>query len=523
MDIVAHSVPRRVVPDCELPVVSFVVTARNDDHGGSFLRRMQIFVTALLAQAVRHGLHSELIIVEWNPPSDRPRLVEALRWPAHPGPCRVRIIEVPPHLHRRYQYSEKLGLFQMIAKNVGVRRSRGRFVLCTNIDMVFSDALIQFFASGRLDRGSMYRIDRLDVPDEVPLEGSVGEQLEYCRQHIIRVNTRWGTFAAGDFGYPSVLKRFAERRILPFVVSMPRRIIGLCRAVHRRILRFCVTLRVHIPGAGLVRFLRAAVVRPERIAPAVARVGRWFAGKMRKAVLQPGWSVRVIVGGWRRFVGLVASRARQVLCWGAWIERRVVTLGCIGISAPWVASRAMVRAIRGRFGSTEDRPSLRALLQAMQHAATRLLIRHLIPLHTNGCGDFTMLSRDQWLKLRGYPEWAMYSLHIDSVLCEAAFCSGVREVVLRGPMRAYHIDHHSGWSPEGSVALVSRLTSLGVPVLEYRRYRHYVAAMRRGDAPVIFNNGGWGLGAEALVEGDPVVRRLGSTPPARPVPEGAPV
>src|SRR6516225_10229947 len=123
----------------DAPQVSFVVTARNDDHGGGFLQRMQVFVTALLAQATRHGLRSELIIVEWNPPLDRPRLADALRWPARPGPCRVRIIEVPPWLHRRYQYSEKLPLFQMIAKNVGIRRARGRYVLCTNADIVFSD------------------------------------------------------------------------------------------------------------------------------------------------------------------------------------------------------------------------------------------------------------------------------------------------------------------------------------------------------------------------------------------------
>ena len=36
-------------------------------------------------------------------------------------------------------------------------------------------------------------------------------------------------------------------------------------------------------------------------------------------------------------------------------------------------------------------------------------------LHTNACGDFTLLHRDVWFALRGYPEWPMYSMHLDSV------------------------------------------------------------------------------------------------------------
>src|SRR5215469_16512160 len=84
------------------PYLSLVVTGRNDDHGGNLLGRMQAFVNGWLNQARAHGLDSELIIVEWNPPPDRPRLAEALRWPEDFGPCVVRIIEVPAELHARH-------------------------------------------------------------------------------------------------------------------------------------------------------------------------------------------------------------------------------------------------------------------------------------------------------------------------------------------------------------------------------------------------------------------------------------
>src|SRR5208282_5084177 len=100
---------------------------------------MQIFVTALLEQCRRHQIPSELIIVEWNPPPDRPPLAHALNWPRDPGPCAVRIIEVPAAIHRRYRNADGLALYQMIAKNAGIRRARGKFILATNIDILFSD------------------------------------------------------------------------------------------------------------------------------------------------------------------------------------------------------------------------------------------------------------------------------------------------------------------------------------------------------------------------------------------------
>jgi hypothetical protein len=174
--------------------LSVVTAARNDDHGGNLLGRTQVFVDAWINQAKRHNLSSELIIVEWNPPAGRERLAKALRWPIDTGPCEVRIIEVPPEVHARYRQAPALPLYQMIAKNVGIRRARGAFILATNIDIVFSDELFRFLASQRLERGRMYRIDRHDVMRDVPVDGTLDEQLAYCGSHLIRVNAREGIY-----------------------------------------------------------------------------------------------------------------------------------------------------------------------------------------------------------------------------------------------------------------------------------------------------------------------------------------
>jgi hypothetical protein len=178
----------------QAPYISVVATARNDNHGGNLLGRMQVFVDAWINQSKRHNLSSELILVEWNPPADRPKLAEALRWPSDTSPCEVRIIEVPPELHQRYQFAAALPLYQMIAKNVGIRRARGEFILVTNIDVVFSAELVQFLAQRKLQKGRLYRIDRTDVARDVPVDGTLDEQLAYCNSHVIRLCARDGIF-----------------------------------------------------------------------------------------------------------------------------------------------------------------------------------------------------------------------------------------------------------------------------------------------------------------------------------------
>jgi hypothetical protein len=192
------------MPGGDNPYLSIVVTARNDDHGGNLLDRMQAFTSGWISQARRYSIPSELIIVEWNPPSGKPRLVEALQWPEDLGPCQVRVIEVPPELHARFAHGDALPLYQMVAKNAGILRARGEFVLATNIDILFSNELACFFAARRLQRGRMYRIDRHDAMSSIPRDGSLDEQLEYCRTHLIRVNVREGTYHVSPDGRPAL-------------------------------------------------------------------------------------------------------------------------------------------------------------------------------------------------------------------------------------------------------------------------------------------------------------------------------
>src|SRR5262249_61312114 len=95
--------------------------------------------------------------------------------------------------HARFDPRGGLPLFQMIAKNAGIRRAQGRFVLATNVDLLFPDALFRTLRDG-LREGVLYRNDRLDVARDIPESASFDEQLAFCRAHVLRQHRREGTF-----------------------------------------------------------------------------------------------------------------------------------------------------------------------------------------------------------------------------------------------------------------------------------------------------------------------------------------
>lgn len=362
------------------PELSIVVTARNDAHGGDFLPRIQLFVTNLLEQAHHFEADWELIIVEWNPPEDQPRLRDVLAWPSS-GKCSVRIIEVGPSLHKRYRYADKLPLYQMIAKNVGIRRARGRFILATNADILFSKELAAFLSSGNLTTGLVYRVDRYDVPPDVPSNLSVEERLDYCNGHILRVKTRNGT--------------------------------------------------LNVAGARSQRILNPHLVIPAEIY-------------------------------------LSLKKSRQVL---------------------------LQRARRKKTVASRERPTPADRLLGFVKSLFRVPYPHL---HTNAGGDFTLLEREGWFALRGYPEFDMYPLHLDSLLLHMAYNYGLREMVLQDPMRIYHLEHSLSYTQEGETR--ERLERLGVPFLEWKQCEPWLVQMYYKKRPLIFNDETWGLASESLPE-----------------------
>lgn len=192
------------------PYLSIVTTSRNDDHGGNMLQRMQVSLSGLLEQLEKHKIESELILMEWNPPADRPLLKDVLKWPDRLRYCTIRVIVVPPSIHQRYEGSDRILMNRVVAVNYGIRRARGQFALPGANDLLYSDDLMSYIASKRLKHNERYRVDRCDVDRNVVQCDTLKEQLEYCRGHIIQVNSQGSpakreklphlhTNASGDF------------------------------------------------------------------------------------------------------------------------------------------------------------------------------------------------------------------------------------------------------------------------------------------------------------------------------------
>jgi len=195
--------------------ISFVVGARNDNYGGDLLYRMQVFSDTLLAQWDRLGLNAELIVVEWNPPLDRRRLWQELSWPPRQQHGRVRFIEVPEEIHRRFPNADRMPHFEYLAKNAGIRRADGEFILATNPDLVFSEELMRFISRGGLSDECFYRTNRYDLACPVPIQLSLEEKLTFCQRNTFRVHRHQKT-----------VKLYLHRRMIDWIKGMKNRLMN---------------------------------------------------------------------------------------------------------------------------------------------------------------------------------------------------------------------------------------------------------------------------------------------------------
>jgi hypothetical protein len=198
------------------PYLSIVGWARNDGYTDDYISRANAALNFLVRQLNRHRVASEVIIVEWNPPTDRPLMSELLTLPTGHSEVTVRFVTVDGRFHRGARGWQARGMHGSNAANVGFRRARGRFVTSKATDTFYSEALVRRIAAADLDEAAVYRCDRVDVrakegwleqPDELLLE-------ELARNVVLRhdrlsQSNLWKirdlhTNACGDFMLMSV-------------------------------------------------------------------------------------------------------------------------------------------------------------------------------------------------------------------------------------------------------------------------------------------------------------------------------
>jgi hypothetical protein len=151
------------------PFLSVALTGRNDGYGGDFSSRFFRSLRFNHQQLTAHAIPHEIVFVEWAPPPDSSLLVE-------------RVFDAVPDLDRnacswyvvdaQYQHvlslNSRLAYLEFIAKNVAIRRARGRFVLTTNCDVYLGRRVLDSLRQGTLKSRVLYRAPRhdLNLPEE---------------------------------------------------------------------------------------------------------------------------------------------------------------------------------------------------------------------------------------------------------------------------------------------------------------------------------------------------------------------
>lgn len=285
----------------EKPYLSIIATTRNDTHGGDLLKRTTCFIDGIYHQASKFNISVELIIVEWNPPIDKVLLKELLPLPSKNSLVKLRFIIVPPEVHNKYKMADRIPLYQMTAKNVGIKRATASFILCTNIDLLFSDDLFKYLSQKKLEKGHYYRANRVDVPTKILQKTTFEEKLKFAKKNIIEV--------------------LGKQKGNEYLFGIPNYFYGFTNTM--KVLNFFYKL----------------------------------------------------------FLGLIYSKEEF----------------------------------------------------------------KLFALDTSACGDFTLMHKDDWLKIEGYPELDLYSIHIDSMALVAANALKIKQVILPAKACSYHIYHENGW------------------------------------------------------------------------------
>ena len=144
------------------PYLTIVGWTRNDGYTANYAERITHAIGLLVRQLEAHQLPSELVVVEWNPPVDRPRMSD-LVGPLNAPHVTVRFVEVGEDYHKRLKGWKERGLPTVAALSVGIRRARGQFLTPKALDTFYSDELIRRISMRELDDSCVYRVDRCDV------------------------------------------------------------------------------------------------------------------------------------------------------------------------------------------------------------------------------------------------------------------------------------------------------------------------------------------------------------------------
>jgi len=294
------------------------------------------FINRWLHSIKKYNLNCELIIVDWN---SKIPLRKIIKTSLSNKKETIKIIEVPARIHEKIKNSKKINFFQMIAKNVGARRANGKFLIFTNVDIIFSEKFFSYLKNNTIKNETIYRTNRHDVDLKNLKKYLISEDiLEKLTTHIQKINY--------TYDIKKNKKIYLRKTFINLLIQLGR------NALH-------ISLLIYISFIDyLANLLKLKTSNIKLL-------------KLKKIILNN------------------------------------------------------LKLFKDMFNIN----NLKTLFDKK--------------LHTNACGDFTMIDKKSFYKMNGYNEFEGFSWHIDSLLLfKAYYYFKLNFINLKFPI--YHINHEPG-------------------------------------------------------------------------------
>lgn len=148
-------------------MISVIVYGRNDSHGYNLHKRVALSLNNF--GEILTDDQDEILFVDYNTSDGLPSLPEAIMDTlTEKAIRRLKIIRVPPSLHRSLGLNTHLQVVEPIARNVALRRSdeRNKWILSTNTDLIVVPLSTRNLTSivSKLEDG-IYGLPRFELPE----------------------------------------------------------------------------------------------------------------------------------------------------------------------------------------------------------------------------------------------------------------------------------------------------------------------------------------------------------------------
>jgi hypothetical protein len=141
--------------------ITHILTGKNDNYAGFFDDRLILTMKYNFHLYKRHGIEAEFILVEWASDEENTLLSEKLAEVFDDVDFKGYVVRQKTHDHI-VDFRRWMVFLEFFAKNVGIRRAKHDYVLCSNADIFLTDDLLIKLKEDR-DANTIYRAERHDI------------------------------------------------------------------------------------------------------------------------------------------------------------------------------------------------------------------------------------------------------------------------------------------------------------------------------------------------------------------------